>query len=100
MTKSPTGRLPKPWPSFFEPGTKARWIGVDYGSEPAFFSVDYAEIERRAIAYYGVNPEPYYNWRMCRLSLTVVQLALAAVEGDYRATDCFNHAVDGGIVFG
>lgn len=47
-----------------------------------------------------VNPAPYYNWRMCRRSFIVVQLALAATEGKYRAVECFNHAVDGGIVFG
>jgi hypothetical protein len=64
-------------------------------------SADYGVIEARAMAHeLAVNPNPYYSWTMCRHSLTVVQLAIAAIEGDYRSVECFNHAVDGGIVFG
>lgn len=74
---------------------KGRTVSEIYaGTLTEFGSIANDAIERL------VNPAPYYNLSMCRRSLTVVQLAIAAVEGGYRPVECFNHAVDGGIVFG
>lgn len=111
--KSPTGRLPRPWPEIWrdKPDIAAG------PQKPTFLGADFGEIEARAVAaiYAGtltevapipksawddVNPNPYYGYTFPHIRLMV--LADNAITEQFvpYAAHCFNQAVRGGIVFG